>query len=53
MLTGLVHRILGAYQQQIYEIDLERMSEGAGASTSVWNESIQILNAAKRQLLGH
>ncbi|KAH8769533.1 hypothetical protein BGZ57DRAFT_765597 [Hyaloscypha finlandica] len=46
--------ILTAYQQQIYEIDLERMAEGGGVvrRDSVWNESIQILNAAKKQLLG-
>jgi hypothetical protein len=38
----------------MYEIDLERMAEGGGAikHNSVWNESIQILRAAKQQLLG-
>ena len=50
----MIHSILTAYQQQIYEIDLERMAEGGGVvrRDSVWNESIQILNAAKKQLLG-
>jgi hypothetical protein len=50
-----VCRILSAYQQQAYELDLERMAEGIGAlnTESVWNESIKILNAAKRQLLGY
>jgi hypothetical protein len=51
----MAHSILNAYQQQIYEIDVERMAEGGGVPrpNSVWNESIQILNAAKKQLLGY
>jgi hypothetical protein len=50
----MIYSILTAYQQRIYEIDLERMAEGGGVvrRDSVWNESIQILNAAKKQLLG-
>lgn len=47
--------ILDAFQKQIYEIDLERLVEGGGVirGDSIWNESIQILNAAKKQLLGY
>jgi hypothetical protein len=46
-------RISSAYRQRIWEIELERMSEGATASdpNDIWNESIRILNAAKKQLL--
>ncbi|KAE9372452.1 hypothetical protein N431DRAFT_339677 [Stipitochalara longipes BDJ] len=47
--------ILTAYQKQMYEIDLERRAEGYGTikPNSVWNDSIEILKAAKRQLLGN
>ena len=48
-------RIADAHQQRIWEIELERMSEGVTTSepNDVWNESIRILNAAKKQLLGY
>jgi hypothetical protein len=39
----------------MYEIDLERLAGGVTTSNSgsVWNESIKILNTAKKQLLGY
>ena len=49
-------RITDAYQQQVWEIDLERMADvstGPGASPSIFEKSVKILNAAKRQLLGY
>jgi hypothetical protein len=48
--------IVDAYQQRIYEIELERMSDGyyaKGATGTVFDESIEILSAAKKQLLGY
>ena len=53
----LIHsRISDAYQQAMHEIDLERLADGAptgpGAPPSIFDESIKVLNAAKRQLLG-
>jgi hypothetical protein len=50
-------RITDAYQQRAWEIDLERTADGVmtrlGATPSIYDESIKILNTAKRQLLGY
>ena len=50
-------RILDAYRQRMWEIDLERMSDGNysvgdNMVNNRWDESINILTAARRQLLG-
>jgi hypothetical protein len=41
----------------VWEIDIERMADGAhmapGDPPTVFDESIKILNAAKKQLLGY
>lgn len=51
------YRILAAYQQHMWEIELERISDGENDSKDKlalnrWDESIKILVTAKNQLLG-
>ncbi len=53
----LLCRIISGYQQRMWEIELERSSEGYSgpgdkAAMNRWEESIRILAAAKAQLLG-
>ncbi len=49
---------MDAYQQRMWEIELERISEGSYGTIerpvdNRWDQSIRIVKAAKRQLLGH
>jgi hypothetical protein len=47
-----------AFEERMYEIEIERASEGNYDSSSLggenrWDESIRILQMARRQLVGH
>ena len=52
----MLSRIVEAFKHRIWEVELERMSDGifdASVPNKIWEESIKILNAAKQQLLGY
>ncbi|KAH6665476.1 hypothetical protein B0J14DRAFT_680578 [Halenospora varia] len=55
---ALEPEIVDAYQQKIWEIEIDKMTDGTFTSTDdgtkdPWEESIRILKAAKKQLIGH
>ncbi len=48
--------VLDAYQQRMWEIEMERKADAKWEnkpSNTVWDESIAIFDAAKRQILGY
>jgi hypothetical protein len=55
--SDILHRITNAYEERMYEIDVERMADGLptvpGGPPSIYDESIEILNTAKKQILGY
>lgn len=50
-------RIIEAYQQRMWEVELERTADTGYAATrgpnNVWDESVAILRAAKKKLVGY
>jgi len=52
-----LHRITNAFEQRMFEIELEKMSDGTfdpaqPNGDNVWNDSIRILKAARKKLVG-